>query len=456
MLTIQVPNNFLPERKYIIDMLFHEFLGLEYDIAVMDTNGFYEITLENTNTLIVKDHFFGRFREGDDYLDEKEVPSKVKYVESRFAPGKDIPVIFGSEELKVEKNKIVCGIDIFASSFFMLTRWEEYADKSRDSHGRFPALASLAYRNGFLDRAVVNEYSEMLWNMLRFLKSGQERKKRAFRTFVTHDVDAPFFYANKDLLIALKRMKYDIFGRNGPVSALNNFSDWVRVKNGQIERDRYYTFDYIMDVSERFSLKSNFLFITDCSDPARDGDYSFNHKLVRRLLVNIHRRGHDIGLHLSYGSFKDPSQTQKEFDILRKVCAEEGIKQDCWTSRHHFLRWATPASFNNLESAHLDYDSTLSYADVTGFRCGVCYEYPAFDIIARKQLFLRERPLLVMECTVIDERYMNLGAGEKAFGAIKGIKDTCRRFNGDFTVLWHNTRFVDHQERQLYNQMLQA
>jgi hypothetical protein len=41
-----------------------------------------------------------------------------------------------------------------------------------------------------------------------------------------------------------------------------------------------------------------------------------------------------------------------------------------------------------MDEAGIDYGSTLSYADHAGFRCGVCYEYPAFDIKKRKQLKL--------------------------------------------------------------------
>ena len=82
------------------------------------------------------------------------------------------------------KFKIIeCGIDIFASSFFMLTRWEEYVNKIRDMHNRFPAYASLACKNNFLDRPIVNEYVEMLWNMLKFLGCKQEKKKRISTSF---------------------------------------------------------------------------------------------------------------------------------------------------------------------------------------------------------------------------------------------------------------------------------
>lgn len=456
MIVITLPNNFLAERTYIVDIIFFEFLGLEYKVETKDNSHSYEIVLENGNTLIVKDHFFSHFEDGLSYLDEKNIPSKIVFLKNQFSVGDDIPVVYGDDELTVTEKKIICGIDIFASSFFMLTRWEEYTNKARDVHDRFPAAASLAYRNKFLNRSIVNEYVEMLWNMLKHLKCKQERKKRDFRMIVSHDVDVPFLYGSKDFLTALKLMGGDMLKRKNPRLAFHNFSAWLKIKKGGIELDPFYTFNDIMALSERFGLKSIFFFMTDRSHSSFDGDYNIGYTLTRRLIRDIHTREHEIGLHLSYGSFQDPVQTKKEFEILKTICGEEGIKQKCWGSRQHYLRWETPITFNNLEQANLDYDSTLCYADAVGFRCGVCYEYPVFHILKRKRLNVRERPLLVMECTVIDDRYMYLGTGEKAFSLVKSIKDTCRRFDGDFILLWHNTRLVDGRERKLYREILQA
>ena len=458
MITIRIPDNLIPERTYIIGVLFSDFLGLGYRVAAGGRNRDYEIMLENGNILLIRDLFFGRRftgTGGGGYLDPAEIPSKVSFVSNRFAPLADIPAIFGTDEMAVGRDGIVCGIDIFASSFFMLTRWEEHANRSRDSHGRFPSTGSLARRQGFLHRAVVNEYVEMLWNMLCHLKCGQERKARDFRIFPTHDVDAPFLYADKSPRVAVRRMGGDLIRGKGPKKALLDFHCWSAACR-HAGRDPYNTFGHIMETSERFGLKSTFLFITDHRMPEYDGNYDISHRHLRGLLAGIHAKGHDIGLHLSYGSAADPGQTRREFEILRRVCSEEGVRQEQWMSRQHFLRWETPATFKNLDLARINYDSTLSYADSAGFRCGVCYEYPAFDVLGRTRLAVRERPLLVMECTVIDERYMGLGHGEGAFAFVKSIKDTCRRFSGDFVILWHNTRLLGQDERRLYHEILQA
>ena len=457
MITIRIPDDFTAERRYIIDVLFSEFLGLDYKIETGKSARNYEIILENSKTLQIKDHFFRNFKDGRDYLDERNIPlNTMMFAPNQFSTEMNIPIIFGTDELVAGRDRIICGIDIFASSFFMLARWEEYANSSRDSHNRFPAGESLACKKDFLHRPVVNEYVEMLWSILTYLKCGQKRKEKIFRTIATHDVDAPFLHAMKGPFDAIRRMGGDFIKRKDLKTALNNFSLWSKISMGHTKHDPFNTFDHIMDVSEQHGLQSTFLFMTDCSRPEYDGNYSITHKFLRRLLADIHARGHEVGLHSSYESFDDPIRMKRESDILKTVCFEEGVGQQRWMSRQHYLRWATPATFKNLEVAGMDYDSTLSYAGRAGFRCGVCYEYPAFDILARSRLSVRERPLLVMESTVIDKFYMGLGSGEKAFSFIKSIKETCRRFKGDFVILWHNTRLIDTGERQLYSLILQA
>ena len=52
MIKINIPNNFLSERKYIVDILFDEFLGLKYVIDVNNDTNNYDIILENGKKII--------------------------------------------------------------------------------------------------------------------------------------------------------------------------------------------------------------------------------------------------------------------------------------------------------------------------------------------------------------------------------------------------------------------
>ena len=50
------------------------------------------------------------------------------------------------------------GFDIFAAIFYLLSRYEEYLPHEKDSYGRFSHFSSLAFRENFLDRPLINEW----------------------------------------------------------------------------------------------------------------------------------------------------------------------------------------------------------------------------------------------------------------------------------------------------------
>ena len=209
-----------------------------------------------------------------------------------------------------------------------------------------------------------------------------------------------------------------------------------------------------MDVSERHGLTSAFYFIGGHTSPRFDTDYELEHPAIRNLMRDIHQRGHEIGLHPSYNTYRSPDAILAEARRLRAVTQSEGIRQPEWGGRMHYLRWEHPTTLRAWEEAGMDYDSTLSYADRPGFRCGTCFEYPAFDPVAQEMLQLRIRPLVAMECTVMAPHYMGLGTGEAAFAKFKQLKDACRAVEGCFTLLWHNTQYETEEERLLYQQTL--
>ena len=96
------------------------------------------------------------------------------------------------------------------------------------------------------------------------------------------------------------------------------------------------------------------------------------------------------------------------------------------------------------------YDCTLGFADHLGFRCETCYEFPVYDLLKKKVLSIKERPLIVMERTVLDQDYMGIESYDKAFEHICDLKNCCRLFNGDFTILWHNNRLAKEHDKCLY------
>jgi hypothetical protein len=251
-------------------------------------------------------------------------------------------------------------------------------------------------------------------------------------------------------------MAGDVVRRRSLRLAVTTAADWVAVRLGRPERDPCNQFDWMMEQSERRGLRSAFYFICGGTAGTVDGDYRMEYPLIRALVHRIATRGHEIGLHGSYNSYRDEKQLLREFARLRQVCAEESVRQQEWGGRQHFLRWRIPESIRHWDQAGLAYDSTLAFAELAGFRCGTCHEFPGFDLATQEPLRVRERPLVVMECSVIDACYMGLGETAAAYDAIASLKRTCRRFDGNFTLLWHNSRLSTPRQRELYVSVLDA
>lgn len=468
MLFIHIPNSYVPERKYIIQTLINGFIGIDFHLIVEERQ---DVLIKDNNLGVnavhIEDIFFQTPFEH--WLTYSSLPKQPLEIWDATRLFKDvplvspkIPVIYGRQNnsgdttnryLTYYKNDIHLGLDIFGSAFFMMTRYEELIKRDRDGHGRFPATASLAFQEDFLDRPIINEYVEILWWCLKTLWPGLNRKRRHFRTILSHDVDIPFAQAFSSVLQLIRNCGGDILKRKSPIRAFRRLGSWQAVKKGDYKRDLNYTFDRIMDLSEQNNLQSAFYFKTACTNDRYDNDYSINHSYLKKLLQDIYNRGHEIGLHPSYETYNNKGQLSTEFEALLKVCEELGIKQSKWGGRQHYLRWQAPLTWRYWADVGLDYDSTLTYADRAGFRCGICYEYPVFDLEQRKTLSLIERPLIVMESSVLGNKYMNL-SGEAALEYMLMLKNRCRLFNGDFALLWHNNMFDTPEQWDIYRQVI--
>jgi len=399
MIKITIPNNNIQERTYILDIIFNEFLGLEYSLHVGSKD--YEIELQNGKILTIKDTFFSKYPNDLEYLKVENIPKKI-------------------EEL-----------DIFAASFFMLTRWEEYVNKNRDSHNRFPATESLAYKQGFLDRPVVNEYVEKLKSMLLELDNSLIFKKREFQLVLTHDIDN--LYQWKSWKQVLRVGLGDLFKRKSISLALERVAEFFLIKRGKI-KDPFDTFEWLMDKSDAFGIKSRFYFMSG-GVTTFDNNYKIDEPKSLELIQKIKKRGHIIGIHPSYNAFNDAKQFKEELELLEKT-----VGQRITEGREHYLRFEVPTTWQIWEDNSMEIDSTCGYADKEGFRCGTGDEFSVFNILTREKLKLKERPLIFMD----DNRL----AGDRIYDEkillnnIILLKNKSLKCGMKFTLLFHQNIFA--------------
>lgn len=461
---IQIPSRNIVEKKYIIDVIFKEFLGLNYCIEEKEEKN-TEITIIGENSqkkLIIPEILFQT--PPDRWLTPSSLPKQPlkrwklpKFIiEKNKALPSELPIIFGEtlpndEYYSEEPEKINLGIDIFGSIFFMLTRYEEIVKKERDKFDRFPAYASLSYQEGFLEEPIVNEYLEILWICLQFLSSTLLRKSQKYQILLSHDVDDPFTLYRERLKPTIRSIAGDILHRKNLLLPIYRFLALFDKHFIDVKYDPYYTFNFIIETSKKRNLQSAFYFIAGHSGGLVDGKYSLDDCRIRNLMKNINKQSFEIGFHASYNTYKDFNQTKIEFDKLKDVCFKENIYQEIWGGRQHFLRWENPTTWQIWEDVGLNYDTTLSFADYAGFRCGTCYEYPVFNLLTHKSLKLRERPLIVMEGTLFG--YMKLTSVD-AFNKILDLSKKCCDYNGNFTLLWHNSNLFNNKQKRLYTKII--
>jgi hypothetical protein len=337
----------------------------------------------------------------------------------------------------------------------MLSRWEEACIKDLDTHGRVSAKKSIAYIHGFLNRPIVNEYIEFIWNIFSNSIPNLERKSRIFSFMATHDVDVPFEYFYNSAMSLMRQLVGDLVKRNSIHSFLSRIRNFYISKFIDISRDPFNTFRKILSLSNEFKVKSYFNFFGEKTLEKYDCKYNIQDEVIISIIKEIVKEGHQLGFHPSYFTNQDKFLLFRQFNKLKSVCDIIGIEQEKWGGRQHYLKWdvtCTPAYWNDIG---LDFDSTLGYYDMPGFRCGTCYSFPIFDLSNRKTLKLLEFPLIAMECSFFD--YANMSYDEAIHYALDLLSKTLF-YDGNFVILWHNDKLADENSYyyKLYFELLKA
>lgn len=442
------------QALYWINSILNERYGLNF--ILLQNKSSFSLTLGNSSKIITFPNLIDGFYQTNIFLPCSNI--NLDHEGFTFPVDKVIPApgivknIYPLVEYFDSGAQI--NYDILGLTYWMLNRIEEIGSTELDNHGRFPATSSHAYKHGYLERPVVDEWLDILGQVIQKIWANIELKQHQFSMKVSHDVDSPSLYAFKPWKTIIRMMGGHLLKRRDVKALLQ--APFIKITTGKQlhPQDPHNTFDWIMSLSEKQGLKSAFYFICGHTDD-KDADYIPEDPRIQALMQEIHQRGHEIGLHPSYGTYQKPELIYQEAERLRKVCNLAGVKQDTYGGRMHYLRWEHPTTLQAWEDADMSYDTTLSYADRPGFRCGTCFEYTAFNPLTQKQLKLKIRPLIAMECTIIAKRYMNLGYTEKAFKKFIELKNNCRKVKGCFTLLWHNSHFTHKADFEMYKKIIE-
>lgn len=332
--------------------------------------------------------------------------------------------------------------DLFAATFYLVTRYEEYLPHIQDEHQRFIPSESIAKQKGFLLQPVVNIWVEKFKLILQRRFPAIQFKKQSFRYISTIDVDSAFSYAEKGIMRS----------GGGILKSISHFDIagiFTRLKVlAGMEPDPFNTFSYQIEMIKKYHAEMIYFILL--------GDYGVNDKNISfessrfQEIIRLVSDYAKVGIHPSYASFQSVDLLKKEVKRLADI-----IKQDVRYSRQHFLRMSLPETYHRLVELEIYEDHTMGYASEVGFRAGICTPFHFFDLDSEKETALTIYPFAVMDGTLKDALKLSI---PEAIQLTHTLADEVKRVNGCFITLWHNHSLDESGEwrgwRQVYEDTL--
>lgn len=460
-LDVKIPNCCLNEQRYVLEVVLGDFLGLEFNVHVHHSNNI-EITLPGKEAVLIIDVSF--FHEANKHwLKPKSLPSlplcnwnlDLESIDP-LRVEKTIPVLYGKPGLKINEKSAYIFLDIFGSIFFMLSRYEEVIIEERDEHGRFIAANSIAFKENFLQRPIVNEYIEVLWEVMFLLWPTLKRKKNKPQDIVSCDVDHPIDYVGYSLTRTIRRVGARLIRDRSPKLAVLDFFNFLF----KILFDSHYFDQYmksifwIIDVNDSLKNKVSFYFIPIQTDAKKDDKNDIRQDNIVSIIERILLAGHNIGIHPGYNTFKCRKTFNASVNAFNEALSKFTFESKKFGGRQHYLRFDVTKTPIIWAENDLLYDSSLGYAEAPGYRAGVCLPYIMYDLIERKRLNILQLPLIAMEASVISQKYLGLGYSDSALKKFIKLRTISHKMNGTFTLLWHNSELITKEQKELYYKVL--
>lgn len=376
---------------------------------------------ERPHLHIRKSHLFG-----EHYLHRASLPRRP------LAICEGVPMIYlaeGSEACtEFSGQRAETSIDVVASAFFMLTRYEEQfvTETERDPWGSASPRAQLACKEGCHKRPIVNEYFALVQKWLAQLGVNLNLREHwapaDMALCLTHDVDRirrfRFLPPVRGMLRAWRRP-------GGRIQAGRMLQDFVLTRIGlQRDPDRI-SFERILEIAEQNEMRGTVFILADGSR------YSIDALLLAEWVRRAARSGFELGLHGGFSTSTDEEKLRQQKTRLEQALQTGEIV----SNRQHYLSARYPETWRNLQAAGIRYDSSAGYRHSVGFRCGICHPFHPFDVQEGRVLDILEIPLIAMDTSMFGHAEFSTS---EAMLELENLIEQTRRFHGVLTVLWHH------------------
>ncbi|RYD74216.1 MAG: hypothetical protein EOP53_18725 [Sphingobacteriales bacterium] len=390
--------------QYICKFIFGEQLGIGFSLTI-DSEGFknHEGPKINYSDIdITGEHFT---LQNHNLLFEKNI--KAQTIECFDSNGK-------KAFFKTDNSDF--SFDIFAASFYLLSRYEEYLTHEKDLYGRYAHENAIAFKEGFLQEPIINQWLLDFAAALKQKFPSLQIKSPEFKFTPTYDIDIAWSYKHKGLLRNLGG-----FLKSPSITRLS-------VLTG-LKKDPYDVYEFLNELHTNNQLDPIYFFLVATSRGEYDKNISpYDHAMWQ--LIKQHEKKYRIGLHPSWLSNEKHNLLAKEKRVLETAGKIEIIR-----SRQHYIKLTLPETYNRLIENGISNEYSMGYGSINGFRASVASSFFWYDLQAEKITSLRVYPFCFMDANSFYEQKQN---AKESLAELLTYYQKCKAANGEMISIFHN------------------
>ena len=275
--------------------------------------------------------------------------------------------------------------DIFAASFYLISRYEEYLPHIKDELGSYTPYQSLAYKNSFLEKPVVDLWAVRLKDELNsFFPDfpNNSWKKPKFLPIIS--IVNPFQYKNKSPLFYFSDFlsfvwKLDFYSIVAQFLVLFG-----------IQKDPYENFDELKSLFIDLKIHPLYFFLF-AKNPYIEKGLTIYKNSFRELIKNVADYNR-VSLLASYEAQNDPSILSKERRKLKNL-----IHQKILSVRFNYGLLSSAKTYYGLISEEFEEDFSMGYNEEIGYRASTAVPFYFYDLNNDLQTSLKINPVVATE-----------------------------------------------------------
>jgi hypothetical protein len=316
--------------------------------------------------------------------------------------------------------------DILASVFYLVSRYEEYLPHEKDIHGRYAHQQSLAFKEGFLDEPLVNNWLQ-LWQTDLEQKFPNVLFRRKNFTFIpTYDIDMMYAYKGKGWFRSIAGLIKSLLNRDWAGAARR-----YRVLKGK-EKDPYDAYEWLDALHLYCRSTPIYFFLVAREQKGVDRNIPTS-VMAFQQLINYAASTQKIGLHPSWqSSVASDDRVLVEEKEWMEVIADTTLTK----SRHHYIKFNLPDGFERLYRSGFRQDFSMGYGSINGFRASMASSYFWFNLGTNAATDLLLYPFCFMDANAFFEQGLN---PQQAYTELMRYYAAVKRVKGCFITIWHNS-----------------